>query len=241
MQAGGAQSVTMEDSLSCIHGSLGRNTPASPHLLSELAIVCRLAEATLAENPKAKWREWTGDYATVRDLIEETYPEQFYDFNDRVFTPGGFYRGNSARDRVWKTESGKAEFTVPESLSAMGVDDKAGRWRLMTMRSNDQFNTTIYGYSDRLRGIEGTRDVLLMNPEDIAAAGLTEGQRVGLASDADDGVDRQVGGLVVTPFLLPRGCLGAYYPEMNPLIPLWYHDKLSHTPAAKGVPVRIVA
>jgi molybdopterin-dependent oxidoreductase alpha subunit len=241
MQAGGAQSVTMEDSLSCIHGSLGRNTPASPHLLSEVAIVCRLAEATLPENPKAKWREWTGDYAKVRDLIEETYPEQFYSFNERVFTPGGFYRGNSARDRVWKTESGKAEFTVPKQLTAMGVDDKDGRWRLMTMRSNDQFNTTIYGYSDRLRGIEGTRDVLLMNPEDIAAAGLKEGQRVGLASDADDGVDRQVGGLTVTPFLLPRGCLGAYYPEMNPLIPLWYHDELSHTPAAKSVPVRIVA
>ena len=130
--------------------------------------------------------------------------------------------------------------TIAENLASVGFDDAAGRYRLMTLRSNDQFNTTIYGYSDRLRGIEGTRDVLLMNPEDIAAAGLSAGQLVGLASDAGDGVDRQVGGLAVTPFLLPRGCLGAYYPEMNPLIPLWYHDEESKTPAAKGVPVRIV-
>ena len=240
MQESGAQAVTMEDSLSCIHGSLGKISPASPHLLSELAIVCGMAKATLPPNPKARWDEWTGDYRVVRDLIEETYPEQFADFNARAFTPGGFYRGNAARERVWKTESKKAEFTVPPKLNAMGVEDKDGRWRLMTLRSNDQFNTTIYGYSDRLRGVEGTRDVVLMNPEDIAAAGLREGQVVGLASDADDGVHRQVDGLTVTPFLLPRGCLGAYYPEMNPLVPLWYHDELSKTPAGKSVPVRIV-
>ena len=240
MQESGAQAVTMEDSLSCIHGSLGKISPASPHLLSELAIVAGMAKATLPAHDKWRWDEWTGDYRIVRDLIEETYPEQFADFNARAFTPGGFYRGNSARERVWKTESRRAEFTVPPKLNAMGVDDKDGRWRLMTLRSNDQFNTTIYGYSDRLRGVEGTRDVVLMNPEDIAAAGLHEGQVVGLASDADDGVHRQVDGLTVTPFLLPRGCLGAYYPEMNPLVPLWYHDELSKTPAGKSVPVRIV-
>ena len=241
IQAAGPQAVTMEDSLSCIHGSLGKAKPASKDLLSEMAIVAGIAKATLPDNPKVKWDEWVGDYAKVRECIEETYPEQFHDFNVRVFTPGGFYRGNSARERVWKTESGKADFTVPERLNAMGVEDKAGRFRLITMRSNDQFNTTIYGYSDRLRGIEGTRDVLLMNPEEIARAGLSEGQVVGLASDADDGVHRQIDGLTVTPFLLPDGCLGAYYPEANPLIPLWYHDQLSKTPAAKGVPVRIVA
>ncbi|WP_404710319.1 FdhF/YdeP family oxidoreductase [Sphingomonas sp. MMS24-J13] len=239
MQAGGPQKVTMEDSLSCIHGSFGKNKPASTDLKSEVAIVAGLARATLPPNPRMKWDEWTGNYELIRDLIEQTYPEQFHDFNARVFTPGGFYRGNSARERVWKTESGKAQFTPPKTMSALGVDDAPGRFRLMTLRSNDQFNTTIYGYSDRLRGIEGTRDVLLMNPEDIAAAGLSEGQVVGLASDAGDGVERRVGGLTVTPFLLPNGCLGAYYPEMNPLIPLWYHDEESKTPAAKGVPVRI--
>jgi anaerobic selenocysteine-containing dehydrogenase len=126
-------------------------------------------------------------------------------------------------------------------MRSIGFEAAAGRYILMTLRSNDQFNTTIYGYSDRLRGIEGTRDVLLMNPQDIRDAGLQQGQVVSLASDAGDGVHRQVDGLVVTPFRLPRGCLGAYYPEMNPLIPLWYHDEASKTPAAKGVPVRIVA
>jgi molybdopterin-dependent oxidoreductase alpha subunit len=241
MQASGAQAVTMEDSLSCIHGSLGKNSPASEHLKSEVAIVAGMAKATLPPNPKVKWDEWTGDYAKIRDLIEESYPEQFHDFNARVFTPGGFYRGNSARERVWKTESGKAQFTVPNTMTSVGFDDAAGRYRLVTLRSNDQFNTTIYGYSDRLRGIEGTRDVVLMNPEDIAEAHLSEGQVISLVSDAGDDVHREVNGLTVTPFLLPRGCLGAYYPEMNPLIPLWYHDEASKTPAAKGVPVRIVA
>ncbi|MFS0850892.1 FdhF/YdeP family oxidoreductase [Novosphingobium panipatense] len=239
VQKSGAQAVTMEDSLSCIHGSLGKNKPASKHLKSEVAIVAGIAKATLPPNPKVRWDEWTADYAKIRDLIEETYPEQFHDFNARVFTPGGFYRGNSARERVWKTESGKAEFTVPKTMTSVGFAAAEGRYRLVTLRSNDQFNTTIYGYSDRLRGIEGTRDVVLMNPEDIAAAGLENGQVVALVSDAQDGVHRKVDGLTVTPFLLPRGCIGAYYPEMNPLIPLWYHDEQSKTPAAKAVPVRI--
>lgn len=241
VQASGPQRVTMEDTFSCIHGSIGKAPPASDDLLSEPAIVAGMAKATLPPNAKVDWDSWVADYDCIRDQIERTYPEQFHDFNARVFTPGGFYRGNSARERIWKTESGKAQFTVPAMMSAFGVDDAPGRWRLITMRSNDQFNTTIYGYSDRLRGIEGTRDVLLMNPEDMAAQGLSEGQIVGLASDAGDGVDRQVGGLKVTPFLLPRGCLGSYYPEMNPLIPLWYHDEMSKTPAAKSVPVRILA
>jgi len=239
-QATGPQAVTMEDSLSCIHGSLGKNTPASKHLLSEPAIVAGMAKATLPPNPKVPWDEWLGDYAKVRDAIEHTYPEQFHDFNARVFTPGGFYRGNSARERVWKTKSGKAQFTVPTAMRSVGFEDAPGRYRLMTLRSNDQFNTTIYGYSDRLRGIEGTRDVLLMNPEDIEDAGLAKGQVVGLQTDAGDDVDRRVHGLTVTPFLLPRGCLGGYYPELNPLVPVWYHEEDSKTPAAKGVPVRII-
>lgn len=240
LQEGGAQLVTMEDSLSCIHGSLGKNSPASEHLKSEVAIVAGMAKATLPPNPKVPWDAWVGDYAKIRDAIEETYPKQFHDFNARVFTPGGFYRGNPARERVWKTKTGKAIFTPPDRLRSNGFEDAPGRYRLMTLRSNDQFNTTIYGLSDRLRGIEGTRDVLLMNPDDIAAAGLAEGQVVGLETDAGDGVVRRVQRLKITPYLLPRGCLGAYYPEMNPLVPLWHHDQHSKTPAAKGVPVRIL-
>ena len=234
------QPVTMEDSLSMIHGSVGKAKPASEHLLPELAIVAGIAKATLQPNPKVKWDEWVADYGKVRDLIEATYPNKFKDFNQRLFTPGGFYKGNHARERIWETKSGKAEFTVPDGLSAVGLADKPGRWRLITMRSNDQFNTTIYGFSDRLRGIEGTRAVLLMHPDEIAAAGLSEGQVVSLASDADDGVHRQVDGLTVTAFDLPRGTLGGYYPELNPLVPLSHHEELSKTPAYKGVPVRIV-
>jgi molybdopterin-dependent oxidoreductase alpha subunit len=241
IQASGPQTVTIEDSLSCIHGSVGKRGPASGHLRSELAIVSAIAKATLPANPAVKWDEWTADYGLVRDLIEATYPDQFADFSARMFTPGGFYRGNAARTRIWKTDSGKAEFTIPDTLAACGFDDAPGRYRLITMRSNDQFNTTIYGYSDRLRGIEGTRDVLLINPGEIDRAGLSAGQRVTLVSDAGDGVERKVGGLAVTPFDLPDGCVASYYPEMNPLIPLWHHDKLSKTPAAKSVPVRIIA
>ena len=239
MQSTGPQAVTMEDTFSCINGSIGRRRPASEQLMSEVAIVAGIAKATVPANPKVRWDDWVGDYGLIRDLIAETYPEQFHDFNARMWTPGGFYRGNSARERIWKTESGKAEFTTPQVFSASGFDDAPGRYRLITMRSNDQFNTTIYGYSDRLRGIEGTRDVLLINPDEMRRAGLSAGQIVSLVSDAGDGVERRVGGLRVTPFSLPDGCLGAYYPEMNPLIPLWSHDQRSKTPASKSVPVRI--
>jgi anaerobic selenocysteine-containing dehydrogenase len=241
IQAGGPQVVIIEDSLSCIHGSIGKRAPASEHLKSELAIVAGIAQATLPPNPKVNWREWLGDYGTVRDLIEATYPDMFKDFNQRLFTPGGFYRGNTARERIWKTESGKAEFTTPNGLSAAGMPEAPGRYRLITMRSNDQFNTTIYGYSDRLRGIEGTRDVLLINPQEMHKLGLKAGQTVTLESDAGDGVHREMSGLKVTPFSLPDGCVGAYYPEANPLVPLWYHDQQSGTPAGKSVPVRIRA
>lgn len=241
VQASGPQAVSMEDTFSCIHGSIARRKPASEHLRSELAIVAGIAKATLKPNPKVKWNEWVGDYALVRDLIAETYPEQFYDFNKRMWTPGGFYRGNSARERIWKTKTGKAQFTKPKIMTAVGFGEAPGRYRLITMRSNDQFNTTIYGYSDRLRGIEGTRDVLLINPDEMQRANLHEGQIVSLVSDAQDGVEREVFGLKVVPFSLPDGCLGAYYPEMNPLMPLSHHDEQSKTPAAKSVPVRIRA
>jgi len=239
-QASGPQVVTIEDSFSHIHASQGQHEPASPHLRSELAIVAGMAKATLAPNPRCDWDGWVADYARVRELIAATYPE-FHDFNARLQIPGGFYRGNPARERRWQTASGKAEFTLPTVLSSLGMGDAPGRYHLITMRSNDQFNTTVYGYSDRLRGLEGSRMVLLMNPEDIAAAGLHEGQEVCLESDAGDGTPRQVDGLRVTAFALPRACVGGYYPELNPLIPLWYHDEESKTPAAKGVPVRIRA
>jgi molybdopterin-dependent oxidoreductase alpha subunit len=241
LQAGGPQTVTIEDSFSHIHGSLGHRKPASEHLKSELAIVAGIAMATLPANPKVRWADWTGDYGLVRDLIAETYHEQFHDMNARMFEPGGFYRGNSARERIWKTESGKAGFTAPEMLCATDVADAEGRYRLVTVRSNDQFNTTIYGYSDRLRGIEGKRDVVLINPADMARAGLSAGQRITLVGDAEDGHVRRIERLEIVPFDLPDGTIVGYYPELNPLIPIQHHDRNSKTPASKAVPVRIEA
>lgn len=238
---GKSQVLSTEDSTSCIHASVGKAEPASPELLSETRIVVELARRTLAPNPKVPWDGWVNDYATIRDAIEQTYPEQFKDFNQRMWQPGGFHRPNSARERVWKTDTGKANFILPPVLTATGFEDAPNRFRLMTMRSNDQFNTTIYGYDDRFRGIEGTREVVLMNPDDITRLGLRDGQTVKLLSDAGDGVHREVRGLRVVAFDIPRGCVGGYYPECNPLIPLSHHALYSKTPAAKSVPVRIVA
>ncbi len=239
IQASGPQSVSIEDSFSHIYGSIGKRTPAADTLKSELAIVCGIAQAVLPPNPRMPWQAWIDDYALVRDAIAETYNDELHDFNARMWQAGGFYRGNKAHDRIWLTESGKAEFTTPSVLSALGVGAGEGRFHLITMRSNDQFNTTIYGFDDRLRGLSGSRMILLINPDDMRRQGLVEGDLIDLAGDVGDTVRREVKGLKVTPFDLPDGCLGGYYPEMNPLIPLWYHDKDSKTPAAKGVPVRI--
>lgn len=240
-QATGPQAVSVEDSTSCIHGSRGKAKPASPHLLSEPRIVAEIAKRITPLNPHVDWDNWVGDYALIRDAIEATYPEVFKDFNQRLFTPGGFWKGNKAAERIWLTKSGKAEFLAPSDLSATGFADAPGRFRLMTLRSNDQFNTTVYGYHDRFRGIKGTRDVLLINENDMAEAGLKNGQIVALESDAEDGISRKRPGLIVTPYSIPRGCLGAYYPEANVLMPVEHHAEESHVPAAKSVPVRIVA
>jgi len=240
MQAGCAQAVSMEDSTSCIHGSMGQVEPASPHLLSEPKIVAELAKATLAANPHMDWDGWVADYSRVRDAIEETYPDQFRDYNARLFQPGGFHRPNSARNRQWKTASGKANFLLPTGLSATGFADAEGVMRLITLRSNDQFNTTIYGYEDRFRGISGTREIVFMHAADMARHALAEGDSVSLVTHSDDGVHREVSGLRVVAYDIPEGCIGAYYPECNPLIPVWHHAEESMVPAAKSIPVTIV-
>ncbi len=238
-QQTGNQTVTIEDSFSMIHPSLGHREPASKKLRSELGIVAGLAKATLDPNPKLRWDAWQADYSLVRDLIAATYPEDFHDFNARIQQPGGFWRVNAARERIWKTESGKAEFTLPDRLNAIDFPDAPGRYRLITIRSNDQFNTTVYGYSDRFRGIEGTRWVLLMNQEDIVAAQLRAGQEISLIADTEDGFERRIDGLKIVSYEIPRGTVAGYYPELNPLIPISQHDRLSKTPASKGIPVRL--
>jgi molybdopterin-dependent oxidoreductase alpha subunit len=242
MQATGQQAVSMEDSLSHIYGSIGHAEPPSNQLLSEVAIVALMAKTTLSSNPRLKWDEWIGDYGLIRDLIAQTFPNDFADFNARLFQPGGFYRGNSARDRKWKTKSGKAEFTTPTTLSALGAEPEGKNiMTLVTLRSNDQFNTTIYGFSDRLRGLHGSRDIVLINLEEMERLGLEEGQRVSLVCALKDGHERRIDGLQVTAYDLPPRCVAGYYPELNPLVPLAYHEKYSQTPAYKGTPVEIVA
>ena len=215
--------------------------PASPDLLSEPSIVAEIAKATLPVNAKVPWDQWVADYARIRDAIEVTYPDDFRGFNERMWQPGGFHRPVAARERRWKTKTGKANFTVPQSLEAdlgIAANDR-DILTLMTVRSNDQFNTTIYGYYDRFRGVRGTRMVLYMNRGDIVRLHLEEGGTVTLTTAVDDGVVRQVSGLRVTPYDIPEGCCAAYYPECNPLIPVWHHADQSKVPAAKSIPIRI--
>lgn len=237
-QATGPQAVSMEDSTACIHGSRGQREPIGEHVRSEPSIVAGLAKATLPPNPKVDWDRWVGDYALVRDAIEATYPDQFMDFNKRLFTPGGFPRPLGARERKWKTPNGKANFTVPKSLSEP-VDDPAGVYRLLTVRSDGQFNTTVYNEDDRFRGVEGGRRVILMNESDMKQLKLHKGDRIILATVSHDGVDRRLGGLQVLPYAVPEGCLVGYYPECNGLIPLWHYAEESKVPASKSVPVRV--
>ncbi len=242
MQAGGPQTLSTEDSTSCVHASFGRVDPASDNLRSEPAIIAGIAKRLLAPNPKVPWDDWLADYSRVRDAIEATYPEDFRDFNARFHKPGGFRRPNAAAERDFsKVEGGKARFFTPTALSATGFKDEPGVLRLMTVRSNDQFNTTVYGYDDRFRGIRGTRDVLLMNVADIRRFGLADGGQVSIESAADDGVRREKHGLRVVAYDIPEGCVAGYYPELNVLIPLQHHAEESKVPAAKAAPVRILS
>ncbi len=242
-QATGAQAVSMEDSTGCMHGSRGQVEPASPHLMSEIGIVAALATATLEENSAVPWKRWSEDYALIRDEIAAIFPKTFHDFNARMWTPGGFRRNLPAAERQWKTPNGKANFIVPDGLEVdpdmpeLGFDVL----RLMTLRSDEQFNTTIYSLDDRFRGVHGTRKVLLMNPNDIERLGFKAGDEVVASTVANDDVPRQVQGLRIQPYDVPAGCLVGYYPELNPLIPLWHHAKESKVPAAKSIPVRLGA
>ncbi|WP_375409899.1 FdhF/YdeP family oxidoreductase [uncultured Methylobacterium sp.] len=241
-QASGPQAVSMEDSTSCFHGSRGVTKPVSAEVRSEPWIVAELAKATLDPNPKLDWDAWVGDYARVRDAIEATYPDVFKDLNGRMFEPGGLHKPLAARERRWDTQTGKANFAAPAGLNEDPDMPKrhADVLDLITLRSNDQFNTTIYGYDDRFRGVKGTRMILFMNADDIDRLGLRDAQTVDLATEADDGFERVVRGLRIVKYEIPPGNCGGYYPELNPLIPLWHYDQQAKTPAAKAIPVRIV-
>jgi molybdopterin-dependent oxidoreductase alpha subunit len=240
-QKSGLQVCTMEDSTGCMHASTPQVDPASAHLLSEPKIIAEMAQATLAPNPRVPWNEWVDDYAKVREAIAAVYPDIFHDFNKRMWEPGGFHRPLAARKREWKTKNGKANFIVPETL-ATDIDTPAEQrdvLQLITLRSNGQFNTTVYSYDDRFRGIFGSRMIVMMHSNDIARLGLIEGELVSVITAVEDGVHREVEGLRIVSYDIPQGCVASYYPECNPLIPLWHHAEKSKVPAAKSIPVRI--
>jgi anaerobic selenocysteine-containing dehydrogenase len=242
-QATGPQVVTMEDSTGCMHASRGQLPPISPDLLSEPRIVAELAKATVPSRSTIPWDAWVADYGRIRDAIAQVYPDIFHGFNDRMWQPGGFHRPLAARHRKWNTKTGKANFIAPKSL-ATDIDmppEQRDIMQLITLRSNGQFNTTIYNYDDRFRGIYGSRHIVLMHRNDIDRFGLREGAMVGLSTAVDDGVQRRVDGLRVVAYDIPEGCIAGYYPECNPLLPLWHYAEKSKVPAAKSIPVRVSA
>ncbi|MFK0176768.1 FdhF/YdeP family oxidoreductase [Streptomyces xanthochromogenes] len=238
VQHSGRQFVTVEDSMGMVHASRGNLAPASPHLLSEPAIVVRMARATLGARSAVDWAEFERDYATVRDRIARVVPG-FEDFNAKVARPGGFQLPHAPRDeRRFPTATGKANFTAaPVEVPEL----PEGRLLLQTLRSHDQYNTTIYGLDDRYRGIKGGRRVVLVNPEDARQLGLADGAYTDLVSEWKDGVERRAPGFRVVHYPTARGCAAAYYPETNVLVPLGSTADVSNTPASKSVVVRFEA
>ncbi|MES9522134.1 FdhF/YdeP family oxidoreductase [Streptomyces capoamus] len=236
VQASGEQFVTVEDSMGMVHASRGRLKPASPLLRSEPAIVCGLARRVLGERSVVPWEEFAKDYAAIRGRIARVVPG-FEDFDARVARPGGFALPHAPRDeRRFPTATGKANFTAaPVEYPAL----PEGRLLLQTLRSHDQYNTTIYGLDDRYRGITGGRRVVLVHPEDARALGVAEGSYVDLVSEWRDGVERRAPGFRVVTYPTARGCAAAYYPETNVLVPLDATADTSNTPASKSVVVRL--
>jgi molybdopterin-dependent oxidoreductase alpha subunit len=229
-QATGLQFVSSENSMGVVQSSRGSLEPASAHLLSEPMIVALLAAATLGERSRVDWLELAGDYDRIRAAIERVIPG-FEDYNRRVREPGGFYLPNLARERQFKTASGKANFTVHDLPRH---DLRPGQFLMMTMRSHDQFNTTIYGLDDRYRGIYNGRRVVFLNPQDIKDANLAEGQLVDLTSHFED-EERTAPRFVVVPYSIPQGCAATYFPEANVLVPIRSVAEKSNTPASKSV------
>lgn len=236
VQAGGAQSVTVEDSMSMVHASRGKLLPASTHLRSEPAIIAGMAQATLPRS-RVNWAHLIEDYDRIRDLIEKIYPD-FRDYNARIRIPGGFRLPLPPTERIWKTASGKAEF-IPFAGLREDPDIVEGNiLRLTTLRSHDQYNTTIYGLDDRYRGVFGRRDVLFMNAADLAHHGIAHGDAVEIVTSLPGQTHRRLR-LTAIKHDIAAGSVGAYYPEANNLCPLDYQDTASGTPSYKSIPVRI--
>jgi molybdopterin-dependent oxidoreductase alpha subunit len=235
-QAGRPQFVTVEDSMGAVHASQGVLRPAGPALRSEPAIVAGVAQAVLGARTRVRWSWLVEDYDRIRDDIAAVIPG-FDDFNARVRTPGGFVLPNPVRALGFPTESGRARFTVH---AVPARDLAAGELLLTTIRSHDQYNTTIYGVDDRYRGIRGGRRVVFMNEDDIRERGLTAGMTVDLTSRFR-GETRTAERFVVVAYAIPRGSAAAYFPEANPLVPLAQFAPGSRTPASKSITIEVKA
>lgn len=237
MQASGAQSVTVEDSMSMVHASRGSLTPASPHLKSEPALVAALAKATLPDSV-VDWEKMVSDYSNIRDAIEAVFPA-FSDFNERVKKPGGFRLRNTASERVWNTPSGLAQLKVMQGINEDPRSLKCHDLVLTTLRSHDQYNTTLYGLNDRYRGVTGRRDVLFINADEAETRQLRVGDQVNIIALDPDGnpTSRRMDNLTIVVLDMAPGSVGAYYPEANILVPLDSHDTKSGIPAYKSIPV----
>jgi molybdopterin-dependent oxidoreductase alpha subunit len=235
VQADGEQFVTVENSMSEVHTSRGRLEPASSLLLSEVAILCRLARRTLDGKADIPWEEFEGAYGTIRDRISRIVPG-FHDFNARVTRPGGFQLPNPVNEGVFNTKAGKALFTCNERVVPRAPE---GHLLLQTLRSHDQWNTVPYTDNDRYRGIHGSRHVVLVNPADLTDLGLAQGDRVDLVSVWADGSERRAENFEVVPYPAAKGSAAAYYPETNVLVPLDSVADISNQPTSKGIVVRL--
>jgi molybdopterin-dependent oxidoreductase alpha subunit len=235
VQAEGPQAVTVEDSMSMVHASRGKLRPASEELRSEPAIVAGLALATLPHS-KVPWREFIADYDRIRDAIEAVFPE-FENFNQRIRHPGGFRLPLGPTERRWHTPSGKAQFI--RWAHSPGAAEQPGTLALTTIRSHDQYNTTVYSLGDRYRGVSGRRDIVFMNEEDLSERGLEHGDCIDIETALELPMPLRLRNVTVIAYDMARGSIAAYYPEGNCLIPIAYHDRASGTPSYKSVPVRI--
>lgn len=241
----GVQQITVEDTFSMVHASAGRTEPVSEQLRSEVNIIANIAYGTLGNTP-VNWLELAEDNSKIRDLIEQSI-NGFGDFNQKLEQPGGFYLGNSAAELHWNTASNRAEFNasaLPDGLFPQAVSEKIQQQKhtvltLQTLRSHDQYNTTIYGMNDRYRGIEGERKVLFINEKDARKLKLKDGDAVKVTSIWQDNVTREVKGFKVVFYDIPKGNLAAYYPETNPLVPIDSVGDTSFTPTSKSIAVYI--
>jgi molybdopterin-dependent oxidoreductase alpha subunit len=241
IQASGQQAVTVEDSMSMVHASRGFLNPPGDRVRSEPAIIAAIAKTALGAKSAVDWDALAGNYDLIRDAIEKVFPD-FEGYNDRIRKPGGFQLPNSAAMRIWNTPTRKANFVIFRGLEEDETTSESDVLRLTSLRAHDQYNTTVYGLNDRYRGVFGRRDVLFVNPRDLARLGFEEGDVVDVATALEHArPDRVVQGLTLVSYNLPNGCCASYYPEIQPLVALEHRDPDCLTPSYKSIPVRIVA